>query len=75
MLQGCIFWPQDQAQRFRDAGLWSGQTLWDMMAATIARSPAKTAVVAGDTRLSYRDLDEQTAVLGVALLAWRREAR
>ncbi len=68
MLQGCTFWPQDQAQRFRDAGLWSGQTLWDMMAATIARSPAKTAVVAGDTRLSYRDLDEQTAVLGMALL-------
>lgn len=69
MLEGCKPWPAEFAQRYRDAGLWDGSTLWSMVAAAIARSPDKIAVVAGDERLAYRQLDERSAVLAAGLLA------
>ncbi len=69
MLEGCKPWPAEFAQRYRDAGLWDGSTLWGMVAAAIARSPDKIAVVAGDERLAYRQLDERSAVLAAGLLA------
>ncbi|CAM5791485.1 MAG: AMP-binding protein [Burkholderiales bacterium] len=69
MQQGCVFWPKEAARHYRESGLWSGQTLWDMMAQSIARTPDKTALVSGELRLNYRALDEQSASLAAALLA------
>jgi 2,3-dihydroxybenzoate-AMP ligase len=68
MLDGFTPWPDDRARRWREAGHWTGQTLWDMVAATVARSPDKAALVAGDTRQTYADLDHISARLGAALL-------
>lgn len=68
MLEGFTPWPDDQARRWREAGHWTGQTLWDMVAATVARFPDKVALVAGDTRQTYADLDRISARLGAALL-------
>lgn len=69
MLKGCTFWPDALARRYRDAGAWDGTTLWGMVAAAVDRHADKTALVAGDVRLSYRALDAHSAVLAAALLA------
>ncbi|MBL8487423.1 MAG: AMP-binding protein [Rhodocyclaceae bacterium] len=56
MLEGCVPWPADLAARYRAAGWWEGLTIPEMLARSAARHPDKTALVAGDLRLAYRDL-------------------
>ena len=56
MLAGCTPWPAAFASRYRARGWWQGITLWDMVAATIRRVPAHTALVAGDQRFTYAEL-------------------
>jgi hypothetical protein len=68
MLDGFTPWPPELAQRFRAAGHWEGLTLWGMVARTVARLPDKVALVAGERRATYADLDRASARLGAALL-------
>ncbi len=68
MLDGFTPWPPELAQRFRAAGYWEGLTLWGMVARTVARLPDKVALVAGERRETYADLDRASARLGAALL-------
>jgi len=56
MLAGCTPWPDDVAQRYRERGWWQGITMWDMVAATVARVPSQAALVAGDRRVTYAEL-------------------
>ncbi|MDK9704168.1 MAG: AMP-binding protein [Sulfuritalea sp.] len=58
MLEGCVPWPADLAERYRTRGWWEGLTIPEMLARSAARHPQKTALVSGDLRLSYRDLIE-----------------
>lgn len=58
MLEGCLPWPADLAERYRARGWWEGITIPEMLARSAARHPEKTALVSGDLRLSYRDLVE-----------------
>ena len=58
MLEGCVPWPADLAQRYRSCGWWEGLTIPEMLARSAARHQEKTALVSGDLRLSYRDLVE-----------------
>ena len=57
MLDGFTPWPDELAQSYRAAGFWEDLTLWDMVARTVARSPDKVALVAGEQRQTYADLD------------------
>jgi 2,3-dihydroxybenzoate-AMP ligase len=50
-------WPADAAARYREAGYWRGETLGDLLRTWATRSAAATAVVDGETRLSYSQLD------------------
>ncbi|MBK6361813.1 MAG: AMP-binding protein [Comamonadaceae bacterium] len=68
MLDGFTPWPPELAQRFRAGGYWEGLTLWGMVARTVARLPDKVALVAGERRETYADLDRASARLGAALL-------
>ena len=68
MLDGFTPWPPELAQRFRAAGHWEGLTLWGMVARTVARLPDKVALVAGERRETYADLDRASARLGATLL-------
>ena len=68
MLDGFTPWPDELAQTYRTAGFWEDLTLWDMVARTVARSPDKVALVAGEQRQTYADLDRASARLGAALL-------
>ena len=68
MLDGFTPWPPELAQRFRAGGYWEGLTLWGMVARTVARLPDKVALVAGERRETYGDLDRTSARLGAAQL-------
>ncbi|WP_123670647.1 (2,3-dihydroxybenzoyl)adenylate synthase [Actinocorallia herbida] len=69
MLEGTVGWPEETARAYRAAGLWRGETLGGLLAAWAKRSGDATAVVSGDERLSYRDLDRRAAERAAGLLA------
>ena len=69
MLEGCIPWPADLAQRYRVRGWWEGITIPEMLARSAARHPEKTALVSGALRLSYRDLVEISDRLACRFIA------
>ena len=68
MLDGFTPWPDELAQTYRTAGFWEDLTLWDMVARTVARLPDKVALVAGEQRQTYAEMDRLSAHLGAALL-------
>ena len=67
MLDGCTPWPAALEARYRAADYREGLTIWAMVARTVARLPDKVALVAGERRATYADLDRASARLGVAL--------
>ena len=67
MLDGCTPWPPEREARYRAAGYRESLTIWAMVARTVARLPDKVALVAGERRETYADLDRASARLGVAL--------
>ncbi len=69
MLQGTVPWPAEFAARYRDAGHWDGSTLFSVLERSAARWPDKAALVAGERRLSYRELQAQATRLAARLLA------
>ena len=68
MLQGTVDWPAETAARYRAAGLWDGSTLFGLLRGSAARWPDKAALVAGDRRLSYAELQQQATRLAARLL-------
>lgn len=68
MLNGFTPWPKNVAEQYREAGYWEGLTLWEMVARTVSRYPNKVAVIAGEQRQTYADLDRISARLGAALI-------
>jgi 2,3-dihydroxybenzoate-AMP ligase len=68
MLEGFVGWPEAAAQRYRDAGLWEGLTVAEMVARTAYRQPGKVAVVYGERRITYEELIAQSGRLAVGLL-------
>jgi 2,3-dihydroxybenzoate-AMP ligase len=69
MLEGCVPWPADLARLYRARGWWEGVTIPEMLARSAARHPEKTALVAGDLRLGYRDLIEISDRLACGFIA------
>ena len=59
MLEGTVPWPETLAARYRAAGHWDGSTLFSVLERSAARWPDKAALVAGDQRPAYRDLQAQ----------------
>jgi 2,3-dihydroxybenzoate-AMP ligase len=56
MLSGFVPWPAERAARYRAKGYWEGITIFEMFERSAARDPQRTALVAGEVRMSYRDL-------------------
>ena len=69
MLQGTVAWPAASAARYRAVGLWDGSTLFSVLARSAQRWPNKAALVAGERRLSYGELQAQATRLAARLLA------
>jgi 2,3-dihydroxybenzoate-AMP ligase len=58
MLDGCVPWPEDLAQRYRTEGFWTGEPLDILLTDQAERHPERTALVDADgNRISYAELD------------------
>ncbi|GAA3412584.1 (2,3-dihydroxybenzoyl)adenylate synthase [Streptosporangium vulgare] len=61
MLDGCTPWPEEFAARYRREGLWRGECLGDLPRTWARAFGDGTALVGGELRLSYRDLENRVA--------------
>jgi 2,3-dihydroxybenzoate-AMP ligase len=68
MLPGTVEWPEDMAARYRREGWWDGSTLFGLLERAAARWPDKAALVSGERRLSYAELQQQATRLAARLL-------
>jgi len=68
MLEGCVPWPAEAADRFRRLGLWEDITVAEMVERTMRAMPDKAAVVFNDQRISYAELVRSSRRLAAALL-------
>jgi 2,3-dihydroxybenzoate-AMP ligase len=59
MLAGCPTWPEEFAARYRQEGCWQGETFGTMLRQRAAEYGERIAIVGGDRRVSYAELDEQ----------------
>ncbi|GGK04521.1 2,3-dihydroxybenzoate-AMP ligase [Pilimelia anulata] len=62
-------WPDELAARYRERGHWTGATLGGVLRDAAARHPERTAVVDGDRRIGYADLDRAADRRAAGLLA------
>ncbi|CAH1228752.1 2,3-dihydroxybenzoate-AMP ligase [Paenibacillus allorhizoplanae] len=68
MLAHCPTWPESWSVQYRKKRLWLGQTLGDMLAERALRHGDRIAVVSGESRCSYAELDQQTNKLASGFL-------
>lgn len=62
-------WPDTEATHYRNAGYWTGETFGALLDRLAAQHPDRTAVIAGDTRLSYRRLRDRARGAAAGLAA------
>lgn len=62
-------WPARFADRYRAAGYWTGETFGAALRRWARRSGDRVAVVDGDRRLTYRQLDRRADRLAAGFLA------
>lgn len=68
MLPNCPQWPEEVAAQYRAKGLWQGQTLGDMLAERAAKHGDRIAVVSGEVRYSYAELEQEASKLAAGFL-------
>lgn len=61
-------WPEEFAQRYRAAGHWRGETFGSYLRERAAAHPERVAIVAGDTRWTYAELDSRADAIARGLL-------
>lgn len=67
MLPGCVPWPDEFARRYRQEGYWQGVTLGEVLGECADRYGDRIAVVAGERRWTYRELDRHASALAAGL--------
>jgi 2,3-dihydroxybenzoate-AMP ligase len=68
MLEGFVPFPAQYAQRYRERGYWQDRTLAQEFAAVFQKFAARTALIDGDRRYTYADIDAQSDNLALNLL-------
>ena len=68
-LPGAVFWPEEAQRRYREAGLWRGQTLAQWFQERAQLFAENVAVVDGSRRVSYAELESNVARLAGGFLA------
>lgn len=68
MLDGFTAWPQEAADKYREAGYWQGITFGEMLKQRAEVYGDHLAVVSGSKRWSYRELDQKADRLAAGLL-------
>jgi 2,3-dihydroxybenzoate-AMP ligase len=61
--------PEEFARRYREAGYWRGETLGELLREWAARPEPRTAIVEGERRWSYAELDAKADRLAAGLRA------
>ncbi|TXS48231.1 (2,3-dihydroxybenzoyl)adenylate synthase [Streptomyces sp. t39] len=69
MTAGHVPWPPEAAARYRAAGHWRGQTFGALLTSLAAAYPDRTAVVGGDTRWTFAELDDRAHRIASGLVA------
>jgi len=52
-------WPEPFVERYRRAGYWNGETLGDLLKRAAQQFAARTALVGGERRVTYAELDRR----------------
>lgn len=52
-------WPEEIAARYREAGYWPGESFGAWLRGLGARYGERTALISGETRITYAELDRQ----------------
>ena len=60
-------WPEDLAQQYRTKGYWRGEPLTAMLARQRELAPYAEAILCGERRFSYRELDAASSRLAANL--------
>jgi 2,3-dihydroxybenzoate-AMP ligase len=69
VLEGCVPWPDELAERYRAAGYWRGERLGDLLRTWAAADPDRVALVSGARRFGYGELDRRADRLAAGLRA------
>lgn len=75
VLPGCPTWPEAYAARYREAGYWRGETFGQLLHERAQRHGERTALVAGERRRTYADLDARVSQLAAGFHALGIQAR
>ncbi|MEU6665604.1 AMP-binding protein [Streptomyces sp. NPDC046727] len=67
MLEGFTPWPKDFADRYRERGYWSGRTLGSLLRERAGATPDAVAVVDGERRWTYSEVDKRADRLASGL--------
>ena len=68
MLQGFVPFPEDFATRYRAQGYWRDQSLAQEFSAVFERFADRTALIDGERRYTYAELDAVSDNLALNLL-------
>ena len=68
MLEGFVPFPEDYAARYRAKGYWQDQSLAQEFAAVFERYAERTALIDGERRYTYAQLDAASSNLALNLL-------
>lgn len=69
LLEGCVPWPEEFAERYRRKGYWRGVTIGELVDRWAERSGDAEAIICGDERVSYAQLAERSEHLARHLKA------
>jgi 2,3-dihydroxybenzoate-AMP ligase len=69
MLEGFVPFPADYAKRYRERGYWQDRSLAQEFAAVFEKFATRTALIDGERRYTYADIDAQSDNLALNLQA------
>ncbi|WP_166144472.1 (2,3-dihydroxybenzoyl)adenylate synthase [Methylosinus sp. RM1] len=58
-------WPEDFARRYREKGYWRGEPLTALLTKRLEIAPDATAIICGERRFSYAELDAWSTSLAI----------
>ena len=61
-------WPQAFATRYREAGHWAGETFGSLLRDRAQRHPDRVAIVSGNTRWTYGELDTRADAMAAGFV-------
>lgn len=68
-IEGCVPWPEEFARRYREAGYWAGETLFQCLQRLATTHPQRTAVLDARGAVTYRQLWQRARGIAASLEA------